>query len=1023
MSTTFGQRAFALPILLLTILLAAPRSAAAQPAPYVFAPGSFAYTIIDPVTDTAIATVPLGETLPAGAASPDGRRLYTGSLNGFRAFEVATGTNLATHVSGNSVSLAMTPDGTTAWVPNNPAGTITVVDLTTLTAIAVLPLANNPAGVAITPDGQHALVVGSGASTLIDVDVATRTVNRTINLTDIGQFVAVAPGGHRAYVSLRTAFKVSVVDLDTGSEVTTIPLAFHPHGLAVMPDGSALYVAARSDTVGTSALYIIDTATNTVATTIPGAYNPWGVAFLPDGSKAYVSTLNDFNKVSVIDTATRTVVKDITVGWFPSIPAVGPPIIRGDCACAITSFNTDADLTALGFGNYVPFLQGTVKLLGNWTTTRTLSLLSNGTTLTEGIIDTSVGFADIHGRVIGEGTLVKRGHGALTLNLDSTQAGGTRLEDGSLVIQAQHPGTVSIFPGTLFTGHGTVGAIQAVGGGYIDLTQVMHAGQVNIGPGTFLRVALAGLVPGSYGGLDVTGAANIDGAELNFSLVNGQIPAPGTSHTIVSHATGQFLDRPEGWLLPLGVNGLIRLTYHAGSGSDIALLYEAPPTLAPLADRSIPQNTTLGPLTLNIADTFTAPGAMTITATSSNQSLLPNTNLSIGNNGGTRTLTATPLFGQTGQTTITVTLTDEAMLQAQQSFVLTVTPTRSYYLAEGSTGNFFSTDILLANPNSTPAPIDMTFYKDDGTSVTRQMTLPATSRTTVHVNEIAGMEGSAFSTTVVSMSDLPLMVERTMWWDASGYGASTEKASTQGSKTWYFAEGSQGYFHTYVLLFNPNVTATIAHVTYFMEDGPPVQQDVPVPAGTRVTIDAGDRPELINRSFGTQVVFDHPALAERAMYFGNTPLFTGGAAAAGVTDPAPTWYLAEGATGSFFDTFVLIANPNDTSATLTVTYLPEGGSPIVKTHPLNAHQRLTLNIAIEDPALASAAVSTRVDADRPVVVERSQYWPRGNWYESHASAGETMPDGIGASPKAGSAAVRMLRPSSSLKIPASPMPP
>jgi hypothetical protein len=36
-------------------------------------------------------------------------------------------------------------------------------------------------------------------------------------------------------------------------------------------------------------------------------------------------------------------------------------------------------------------------------------------------------------------------------------------------------------------------------------------------------------------------------------------------------------------------------------------------------------------------------------------------------------------------------------------------------------------------------------------------------------------------------------------------------------------------------------------------------------------------------------------------------------------------------------------------------------------------------------------VSTRVDADQPVVVERSQYWPHGHWYESHANAGETTP--------------------------------
>jgi hypothetical protein len=228
-----------------------------------------------------------------------------------------------------------------------------------------------------------------------------------------------------------------------------------------------------------------------------------------------------------------------------------------------------------------------------------------------------------------------------------------------------------------------------------------------------------------------------------------------------------------------------------------------------------------------------------------------------------------------------------------------------------------------------------------------------------------------------------------MEWDASGYGASMEKAGTAGARTWYFAEGSQGFFHTYFLLFNPNVTDTVARVTYLMEDGPAIEREYVVPARTRVTVDAAGQPELLNRSFGARVEFDQPGLAERSMYFGERPLYVGGAAAAGVTAPATGWYLAEGATGSFFETFVLIANPNDAPANLTVTYLPEGGAPVVRTYALAAEQRLTLNIALEDASLASAAVSTRVESDQPVVVERSQYWPRGAWYESHSSAGET----------------------------------
>jgi hypothetical protein len=50
-------------------------------------------------------------------------------------------------------------------------------------------------------------------------------------------------------------------------------------------------------------------------------------------------------------------------------------------------------------------------------------------------------------------------------------------------------------------------------------------------------------------------------------------------------------------------------------------------------------------------------------------------------------------------------------------------------------------------------------------------------------------------------------------------------------------------------------------------------------------------------------------MAERAMYFGTNPLWSGGHAAAGATMPSASWFLAEGATGTFFTTFVLLRTP------------------------------------------------------------------------------------------------------------------
>ena len=40
----------------------------------------------------------------------------------------------------------------------------------------------------------------------------------------------------------------------------------------------------------------------------------------------------------------------------------------------------------------------------------------------------------------------------------------------------------------------------------------------------------------------------------------------------------------------------------------------------------------------------------------------------------------------------------------------------------------------------------------------------------------------------------------------------------------------------------------------------------------------------------------------------DTP-FRGGHDSAGVTEPPAHWFFAEGATGRFFDTFLLLANP------------------------------------------------------------------------------------------------------------------
>jgi hypothetical protein len=126
------------------------------------------------------------------------------------------------------------------------------------------------------------------------------------------------------------------------------------------------------------------------------------------------------------------------------------------------------------------------------------------------------------------------------------------------------------------------------------------------------------------------------------------------------------------------------------------------------------------------------------------------------------------------------------------------------------------------------------------------------------------------------------------------------------------------------------------------------------------------------------------------MYFSRPGLpFAGGHDSAGVTHASQHWFFAEGATGTFFNDFLLLANPDQANtAHVTVSYLLVDGTVIPKTHTLAPNSRQTYNVALEDPQLASAAFSTVVDSDVAIVSERSMYWPL-DWTEAHNSPGAT----------------------------------
>ncbi|MBI4325065.1 MAG: VCBS repeat-containing protein [Chloroflexi bacterium] len=98
------------------------------------------------------------------------------------------------------------------------------------------------------------------------------------------------------------------------------------------------------------------------------------------------------------------------------------------------------------------------------------------------------------------------------------------------------------------------------------------------------------------------------------------------------------------------------------------------PTISNISNQTTNEDTTVGPLQFTIGDDRTPPGSLNITLSSSNRTLVPESNITPGGSGANRTLSVKPAVNEFGTTTINVTVTDGGGASASDSFVLTVNP-------------------------------------------------------------------------------------------------------------------------------------------------------------------------------------------------------------------------------------------------------------------------------------------------------------------------------------------------------------
>jgi hypothetical protein len=212
------------------------------------------------------------------------------------------------------------------------------------------------------------------------------------------------------------------------------------------------------------------------------------------------------------------------------------------------------------------------------------------------------------------------------------------------------------------------------------------------------------------------------------------------------------------------------------------------PTITAIPNQAMAEDGPPLVLPFAVSDVESSAGALTVSSSSTNATLVPPGGVTFGGSGAARTVTITPAAVQSGTATVTITVSDGSDT-ASTSFTLLViaketTPESTvYYLAEGATGAFFDTDLLLANPQTVEAPVTIKFLRETGAPVVKTFTVAPSSRFNVAISgpqsDVRELADEFFGARIDSTQ--PIVVERSVYSNANGvtWAAGTNATATR----------------------------------------------------------------------------------------------------------------------------------------------------------------------------------------------------------------------------------------------------
>lgn len=202
-----------------------------------------------------------------------------------------------------------------------------------------------------------------------------------------------------------------------------------------------------------------------------------------------------------------------------------------------------------------------------------------------------------------------------------------------------------------------------------------------------------------------------------------------------------------------------------------------------------------------------------------------------------------------------------------------------------------------------------------------------------------------------------------------------------------FAEGTtRDGFEEWLCIQNPNEEAIDVQARYLLGpgQGSPVSKTYHVAGMERLTVSV-NRAVGAGKDVSVRLTSGDLFIAERPMYFMYHGAWDGGHDVIGALSSQNVLF-AEGYTGTNFEEWLCVQNATGSEAHLTITYYPEGASPITKTHTVQPNSRYTIDV--NSDAGTGLSIAAGVRSDQAVLVERPMYFNyQGQWTGGHDVVG------------------------------------